>query len=75
MIDTGTDTVLAQVVDGVGVITLNRPHRRNALHNEMYVAIPPLLERFAAIHGALRQDGAARAADAVLDLVGGAAAS
>lgn len=48
MIDTGTDTVLAQVVDGVGVITLNRPHRRNALHNEMYVAIPPLLERFAA---------------------------
>ncbi len=48
MIDTGTETVLAQVVDGVGVITFNRPHRRNALHNEMYVAVPALLERFAA---------------------------
>lgn len=47
MIDTGTDTVLAQVVDGVGVITFNRPHRRNALHSEMYVAVPGLLERFA----------------------------
>ncbi|ORW21272.1 enoyl-CoA hydratase [Mycolicibacter nonchromogenicus] len=48
MIDTGTETVLARVVNGVGVITFNRPHRRNALHSEMYVAIPPLLERFAA---------------------------
>jgi 2-(1,2-epoxy-1,2-dihydrophenyl)acetyl-CoA isomerase len=48
VIDTGTETVLAQVVDGVGVITFNRPHRRNALHSEMYVAVPPLLERFAA---------------------------
>jgi 2-(1,2-epoxy-1,2-dihydrophenyl)acetyl-CoA isomerase len=48
VIDTGTETVLAQVVDGVGVITFNRPHRRNALHNEMYVAVPALLERFAA---------------------------
>lgn len=45
-VDTGTDTVLAEVVDGVGVVTLNRPHRRNALHPEMYEAVPRLLERF-----------------------------
>nr|WP_090276926.1 enoyl-CoA hydratase-related protein [Mycolicibacterium komanii]CRL70664.1 enoyl-CoA hydratase [Mycolicibacterium komanii] len=47
-IETGTDTVLAEVVDGVGVITLNRPERRNALHAEMYIAVPRLLEQFAA---------------------------
>ncbi|OBF12018.1 enoyl-CoA hydratase-related protein [Mycobacterium sp. ACS4331] len=50
-IETGTDTVLAQVADGVGVITLNRPHRRNALHNEIYDAVPRLLERFGADDG------------------------
>lgn len=50
-IETGTDTVLAEVVDGVGIITLNRPGRRNALHAEMYVAVPRLLERFAADDG------------------------
>jgi 2-(1,2-epoxy-1,2-dihydrophenyl)acetyl-CoA isomerase len=47
-IETGTETVLAEVVDGVGVITLNRPERRNALHAEMYVAVPRLLEQFGA---------------------------
>ncbi|MGE2834848.1 enoyl-CoA hydratase/isomerase family protein [Mycobacterium sp. SMC-4] len=47
-VDTGTDTVRAAVVDGVAVLTLNRPHRRNALHPEMYEALPRLLERFAA---------------------------
>lgn len=47
-VDTGTDTVLAEVVDGVGVLTLNRPQRRNALHPEMYEAVPALLEGFAA---------------------------
>lgn len=46
-IDTGTATVLAEVADGVGSITLNRPERRNALHAEMYEAVPRLLERFA----------------------------
>lgn len=50
-IDTGTETVLAEMIDGVGVITFNRPSRRNALHPEMYDAIPPLLERFAADDG------------------------
>ncbi|UUO03562.1 enoyl-CoA hydratase-related protein [Mycolicibacterium novocastrense] len=47
-IETGTDTVLAEVVDRVGIITLNRPERRNALHAEMYVAVPALLEEFGA---------------------------
>jgi 2-(1,2-epoxy-1,2-dihydrophenyl)acetyl-CoA isomerase len=46
-IDTGTDTVLAEIVGGVAVVTFHRPHRRNALHPEMYDAVPPLLERFA----------------------------
>jgi 2-(1,2-epoxy-1,2-dihydrophenyl)acetyl-CoA isomerase len=46
-IETGTETVLADVSEGVGTITLNRPERRNALHFEMYAAIPRLLERFA----------------------------
>ncbi|MGE2727589.1 enoyl-CoA hydratase/isomerase family protein [Mycolicibacterium pulveris] len=47
-IDTGTDTVLAETIDGVGVLTFNRPHRRNALHTEIYEAVPRLLDRFAA---------------------------
>ncbi|CAM3161236.1 enoyl-CoA hydratase/isomerase family protein [Mycobacterium intermedium] len=50
-LDTGTDMVLAAVVDGVGVVVLNRPQRRNALHNEMYEAVPRILERFAADDG------------------------
>jgi 2-(1,2-epoxy-1,2-dihydrophenyl)acetyl-CoA isomerase len=45
-IETGTDTVLAERTDGVGIITLNRPERRNALHAEMFEAVPLLLERF-----------------------------
>ena len=49
--DSGTDTVLAEVADGVGIITLNRPERRNALHAEMYEAVPRLIERFVADPG------------------------
>ena len=45
-IDTGTDTVLAEVIEGVGIITLNRPERRNALHYEILETVPRLLERF-----------------------------
>src|SRR5260370_42193121 len=45
-VDTGTELVLAEVRDGVGTITLNRPERRNALHPDMYAAMPPLIERF-----------------------------
>lgn len=46
-IDTGTDTVLAEIVDRVAIIALNRPERRNALHPGIYEAVPRLLEQFA----------------------------
>jgi 2-(1,2-epoxy-1,2-dihydrophenyl)acetyl-CoA isomerase len=45
-VETGTEAVLAELADGVATITLNRPERRNALHPDMYVAVPVLLERF-----------------------------
>jgi 2-(1,2-epoxy-1,2-dihydrophenyl)acetyl-CoA isomerase len=45
-VDTGTATVLAEIVDGVGLITLNRPERRNALHPEMFDGVPRALEQF-----------------------------
>jgi 2-(1,2-epoxy-1,2-dihydrophenyl)acetyl-CoA isomerase len=45
-VGTGTETVLGRVVDGVGVIELNRPERRNALHPDMYDAIPRLIEAY-----------------------------
>jgi 2-(1,2-epoxy-1,2-dihydrophenyl)acetyl-CoA isomerase len=46
-IDTGTDTVLAEFVDGVAIISFNRPERRNALHPGIYEAVPRLLDGFA----------------------------
>lgn len=46
VLDTGTDTVTAEIVDAVGVITFNRPERRNALNAEMYEAVPRLLDRY-----------------------------
>jgi 2-(1,2-epoxy-1,2-dihydrophenyl)acetyl-CoA isomerase len=45
-VDSGTATVRAYIESGVGVIELNRPERRNALHPEMYDAIPRLVERY-----------------------------
>ncbi len=45
-IDTGTDDLLARVDDGVGVITLNRPARRNALSLPMLDALATQLARF-----------------------------
>lgn len=45
--DTGTETVTGQIIDRVGIVTLNRPQRRNALHPDMYTAVPRLLDRFA----------------------------
>jgi 2-(1,2-epoxy-1,2-dihydrophenyl)acetyl-CoA isomerase len=47
-IDTGTDVVRAEIREGVGVVTLNRPDRRNALHPDMYEQVPVVLERFEA---------------------------
>ena len=39
VIDTGTTDLLAHVEDGVAVITMNRPERRNALSGEMLEAL------------------------------------
>lgn len=44
-IDTGTDTLLAEVTDGVATITMNRPERRNALNAEMLDALGATLAR------------------------------
>ena len=73
-VDTGTETVRAEVVDGVGVIELNRPERRNALHAEMYDAIPKLIEQFEADDGVgcMLLTGAGKAFCAGGDIQGGA---
>lgn len=42
-VDTGTEEVLAEVDDGVAVVTLNRPERRNALTAEMVEALGRVL--------------------------------
>lgn len=45
-IDTGTEHLLAELDDGVGVITLNRPERRNALSDEMLQSLGRVLAEF-----------------------------
>jgi len=45
-LDTGTDDLLARIEDGVAVLTLNRPERRNALSVPMLSAIARLLGQF-----------------------------
>ena len=48
-IETGTELVLAEVgADGVGVLTLNRAERRNALAPAMYPGMHAALDAFAA---------------------------
>src|SRR3954471_24496607 len=42
-IDTGTEQLLAEVDDGVAVVTMNRPERRNALTVEMLDALGRVL--------------------------------
>lgn len=42
-LDTGTDDLLAHVDDGVAVLTLNRPERRNALSRAMLEALARVL--------------------------------
>lgn len=44
-IDTGTDDLLAEIDEGVAVITLNRPERRNAFSGEMLRALGQVLSR------------------------------
>jgi len=46
-IDTGTDDLLARREGQVGVITFNRPDRRNALSNAMYHGFRAVLPAFA----------------------------
>jgi 2-(1,2-epoxy-1,2-dihydrophenyl)acetyl-CoA isomerase len=46
VMDAGTDEVLAHVEDGVGVIVLNRPARRNALTPSMLSGLGTLLDTF-----------------------------
>jgi len=45
-IETGTSHLLAQVDDGVGVLTMNRPEARNALTNEMLEAMAMILAKW-----------------------------
>ncbi len=44
-IETGTDHLLARVEDGVAVLTMNRPERRNALSDQMLAALGATLAR------------------------------
>jgi len=39
--------VIAAVLNRVGIVTLNRPERRNALHPDMFEAVPRVLRGFA----------------------------
>lgn len=45
-IETGTEHLLAEFDDGIGVITLNRPERRNALSDEMLQSLGRVLAEF-----------------------------
>jgi 2-(1,2-epoxy-1,2-dihydrophenyl)acetyl-CoA isomerase len=44
-IDTGTEDLLARVEDGVAVLTMNRPARRNAMSSAMLTALADVLAR------------------------------
>ena len=45
-VDTGTEQLLAVIDDGVATITFNRPHKRNALSDELTPALRESLLRF-----------------------------
>src|SRR5579871_787655 len=47
MVETGTPFVEGWIEEGVGVLRLNRPERRNALHPDMYPALRLVLAGFA----------------------------
>ena len=46
VIETGTDHLLATLIDGVGTLTLNRPEARNAMSGEMNQALQAMLLQF-----------------------------
>lgn len=54
MKDTSNDELLYEVEDGIGLITLNRPHAHNALTFEMY-------DRLGALTGGAPTDGSVKA--------------
>ena len=47
IIDTGTEHVSAEVSDGVAVLTMNRPERRNALSATMLSGMQVALDDWA----------------------------
>ena len=47
VLETGTDFLLGWVEDGVAVLSFNRPERRNALHEDMYVGFARVLPAIA----------------------------
>ncbi len=73
-LDTGTEVLNAEVRKGVGVITMNRPDRRNALHADMYPAALAALDDFAGADdvGCVVLTGAGTAFCAGGDVTGGA---
>ncbi|MCP4007785.1 MAG: enoyl-CoA hydratase [bacterium] len=48
VIDTGTDELLARVEDRVAVLTLNRPHARNSLSDDLSPALRRMIAAFGA---------------------------
>jgi len=74
-IDTGTEDLLAEVDEGVAVITLNRPDRRNAFSGTMLRALGAVLARAEtdSAVGALLLTGAGGAFSAGGDVTGFAA--
>ena len=52
-IDTGTDELLCEITDRVAVITLNKPHKKNALGDILTPALrailPVLMTRIAVV--------------------------
>ena len=71
--DPGTDTITIGVEDRIGVITFDRPDRRNALHPDMYEPMIAAVERFAGDQavGALVVTGSGSAFCAGGDVRGG----
>ena len=46
-VETGTDELIAEIDSHVAIVTLNRPHARNALSDELSPALRRILFRLA----------------------------